>query len=335
MTWLVDAFLGQLILSLNNRSDQLHMSANISGIEPDTPLVSVVVIFLNGEKFLRESIESVLAQTYSAWELLLVDDGSTDSSAAIACEYAQRMPTRIRYLQHADGKNHGMSASRNRGMDEARGEYIALLDADDVWGPEKLAEQIQIMAAHPSIGMVFGPSENWYSWDSKLPHRRPDKEDTLRVPADVVYQPPTLLTLNLKGKALKPCPSNALLRREAVHRVGGCEVQFRSLYEDQAFFAKIFLRYPVYLSSRCWIRYRRHAESCMAASRRSKQDQLLAKRRYLEWMETHLLDHNLVEDELWAVLQHHLLRHRRPFTYRLMRRLKKTLGRSGELVRSP
>ena len=85
------------------------------------PLVSVVIIFLNPGEFLSEAIESVFAQTYGNWELLLVDDGSTDSSTDVALQYAARYPERTRYLEHKGHQNRGMSASRNLGIRNARG----------------------------------------------------------------------------------------------------------------------------------------------------------------------------------------------------------------------
>ena len=100
--------------------------------------VSVMIIFLNEERFLEEAIASVLAQSYSDWELLLVYYGSSDRSSHIAADWAARMPDRIRYLQHDSHANLGMSASRNLGLREATGHYIAFLDADDVWLPAKL-----------------------------------------------------------------------------------------------------------------------------------------------------------------------------------------------------
>src|SRR5919107_1887161 len=106
------------------------------------PLVSTVVAFLNGERFIEEAIESVLAQTYDNWELLLVDDGSTDGSTRIALQCAEQYPAKVRYLEHLGHQNCGMSASRNLGVSRAKGQYIAFLDADDVWLPHKLQQQV-------------------------------------------------------------------------------------------------------------------------------------------------------------------------------------------------
>src|SRR5262249_40463181 len=101
------------------------------------PLVSVIMIFLNAEPFIEEAIDSVLQQTYADWELLLVDDGSSDASTQIARRFAAGLPGRVRYLEHDQHVNLGKSASRNLGISEARGEFIAFLDADDVWLPHK------------------------------------------------------------------------------------------------------------------------------------------------------------------------------------------------------
>ena len=85
------------------------------------PLVSIIIIFLNSENFIQDAIESVFAQTYDNWELLLVDDGSTDDSTDIALQCAKKHAEKVRYLEHDDHQNRGMSASRNLGICEAKG----------------------------------------------------------------------------------------------------------------------------------------------------------------------------------------------------------------------
>src|SRR4051794_24620177 len=127
------------------------------------PLVSCIIIFLNGAAFLAEAVESVLAQSYSHWELWLVDDGSTDESTQIARTYAAQYPN-VFYLEHEGHGNQGMSASRNLGIRHARGQFVAFLDADDLWLPTKLAEQVALLLAHPSAGMVYGRTQIWHSW---------------------------------------------------------------------------------------------------------------------------------------------------------------------------
>ncbi len=85
-----------------------------------SPLVSAIINFLNEERFLQEAIESVFSQSFDDWELLLVDDGSTDGSTRIALRYAEQNPRKVRYLEHEDHRNRGMSASRNLGVRRLR-----------------------------------------------------------------------------------------------------------------------------------------------------------------------------------------------------------------------
>ena len=289
---------------------------------PAPPAVSVVVIFLDEEAFLEEAVESVLAQTYRDWELLLVDDGSTDRSPAIARSYAARRPGRVRYLEHPGHENRGMSATRNLGVTHARGRYVALLDADDVWRPEKLAEQVAVLEAHPRLGMVCGASEYWWSWAD------PDRDDVVVPvggPQDVVVEPPGLsLALYPLGEGAAPCPSGLVLRRSVVEAVGGFVEHFRGpyqLYEDQAFLAKVYLSTPVYVASGCWDRYRQHPDSCVARVTGAGQyDEV--RRFFLEDLEGYLAGRS-PGPEVRAALGRALDPYRRPRRTRARRALRR------------
>jgi teichuronic acid biosynthesis glycosyltransferase TuaG len=104
-------------------------------------LVSIITPCYNGARFLGETIESVLAQTYPNWEMIIVDDGSKDNSAEIARNYMGK-DNRIKLIQQANG---GSAAARNNGIKNANGRYIALLDSDDLWEPEFLESQLNFM----------------------------------------------------------------------------------------------------------------------------------------------------------------------------------------------
>jgi glycosyltransferase involved in cell wall biosynthesis len=145
--------------------------------------VSVVMPFFNLESFLAESIESVLAQTCQDWQLLLIDDGSTDASGSIAKSYAEQYPDRIQYLAHENGVNRGASASRNLGLRHATGDYVALLDGDDIWLPRKLEEQVALLDSMPEAGALYGRTLLWYSWTGASTDRRRDRLQPLGVPA--------------------------------------------------------------------------------------------------------------------------------------------------------
>lgn len=106
--------------------------------------ISIIVPVYNVEKFIQETMDSVRAQTRQDWELLLVEDGSTDKTAAVAEEYVKRTgDCRIRLIYQ--GKNLGAAKARNRGVEEARGRFIAYLDSDDLWRPDKLEKELSFM----------------------------------------------------------------------------------------------------------------------------------------------------------------------------------------------
>lgn len=113
------------------------------------PLVSVVIPVFNGESFLREAVESVLAQKYSPVEIIIVDDGSTDGTEAVA----RSLPETVRYLHQS---NQGPAAARNRGIEHAQGSLIAFADADDLWPEGKLELQLPYLLRDPAIEIVMG-----------------------------------------------------------------------------------------------------------------------------------------------------------------------------------
>lgn len=111
--------------------------------------VSVVLPVHNGERFLAEAIENVLSQQYEPLEIIVVDDGSTDSTAAIANHFENS----VRYIRQ---QQQGPSKARNQGIESSTGEVIAFLDVDDLWPPQKLAQQVGYLAQHPTVEIVQG-----------------------------------------------------------------------------------------------------------------------------------------------------------------------------------
>lgn len=114
------------------------------------PLVSVVIPVFNSSYYIRETLTSILNQSYTDWELLCVDDGSTDDSAAIILSFQDE---RIRYIKNE--KNSGIAFSRNRGIQEASGQYIAFIDSDDVAHPERFEKQVAFLQNHPEVDVLF------------------------------------------------------------------------------------------------------------------------------------------------------------------------------------
>lgn len=133
------------------------------------PLVSVIIPVFNGEKYLSEAIQSVLDQTYQPFEVIVVDDGSTDCSAEIALSFSG-----VVYIYQ---DNAGTASARNRGLRDAQGEYLAFLDADDLWLPDKIAVQMDALLNDSSLDIVTGQVQqrNEYNKSSQLtpPQIRP------------------------------------------------------------------------------------------------------------------------------------------------------------------
>ena len=259
---------------------------NEAGPSPHNPRVSVICIFYQAERYFREAIESVLDQDFKNYELLLVDDGSTDESTAMAKAYCASDPARIHYSEHAGHANRGMSATGNLGLKQGRGEYIAFIDADDRWRPTKLSEQVALLAAMPDVDAVCGATNYWRSHAGGGDELVPTGHAFNRP----VRPPEALLKLYPLGSADPPCPSDLMIRSAAIDSVGGFEESFTGpmqLYEDQAFLTKFYLQRTIYFSDRVWLDYRLHDESCTSWVHRQGLGPEV-RGRCLAWFEAYL-----------------------------------------------
>lgn len=116
----------------------------------ENPLISLIVPAYNAERYIAETIRSVLDQTYEKWELIVVNDGSTDATSQIVSSFGDQ---RIHLIEQANG---GVGSARNAGLDKAKGDYITFLDADDVLPPESLKSRVDYLQTHPEVGLVDG-----------------------------------------------------------------------------------------------------------------------------------------------------------------------------------
>lgn len=280
----------------------------------ERPLVSVIIIFFNAEQFIIEAIESVFAQTYPSWELLLVDDGSNDGGGALAQQYARQWPDKVHYVTHAGGVNRGMSASRNLGLQHACGDYIAFLDADDVWLPQKLERQVELLQARPEAGMVYAPVQWWFDWTGEPADQGRDFVNRLNVEPGTLAAPPSLVTALLERETATVM--GGLLRRAAASQVGGFEVSFGGMYEDQAFFAKLGLAWPIFVAGECWYKWRKHPASCCAVAVRAGAYQK-ARRVFLSWLEGYMLEQDVKDQTIWTALRQAAWRNEHPQLQRL------------------
>jgi len=186
--------------------------------------VSVIMPAYNVEPYLADAIESVLAQTYADLELVIVDDGSTDGTRAIAERYGAQHPDRIRIVRQ---DNRGLAAARNAGLRAATGAVFALLDSDDQWMATYLAEQMRALDEHPAIAVVTGNALIRGSALDGLPVRP--------VPDDRPV--PDLLEILRDETAVFIM---SIFRREVVERIGGFDESFRT-NEDYEFWIRAAL----------------------------------------------------------------------------------------------
>lgn len=192
----------------------------------------------NGENFIREAIESVLCQTYEDFEVIVIDDGSTDNTRTVASSFEDR---RIRYFYK---KNEGVSTSRNYGIKLAKGRYIAFIDYDDLWLPEKLELQLQEIEKQQDVYLVY----SWfYIIDSKG-----KIIDKIKVQGFRNFLQELLLVGNIIGS-----PSGMLIKKEVFENIGGFD-SYLSTSADWDLWIRIAYRYKLSGVNKFLFKYRIH-----------------------------------------------------------------------------
>jgi glycosyltransferase involved in cell wall biosynthesis len=217
--------------------------------KPSLPLVSVIIPAYNAKEFICDTLDSVMRQTYPRIEIIVVDDGSQDETAEIVQSYCDRVPF-ISLIRQA---NAGVAAARNRAIEAARGEYVAPIDADDVWVPQKLEKQVECLVRSPkSVGMV-------YSWSIDIDETNAITGGFCASTVDGNAYVPMIYT-NFLGNASSP-----LIRRECFEQVGDYNTQLRSLNaqgcEDWDLYLRIAEQYQVRVVPELLVCYRQSASS--------------------------------------------------------------------------
>jgi glycosyltransferase involved in cell wall biosynthesis len=256
-------------------------------------MISIIIPFFNPGPFFEEAIQSVMAQTHSDWELLLIDDGTTDGSTDIARSYAEKHPQKIFSLSHPGRRNCGVSVSRNLGLRKARGTYVAFLDADDVWMPNKLECQVQLIGAHPEAAMTYGPALTWYSWTNDPLDR--DKDSRQYNSITGVVSPPRLVGMYLRGEAFVPSASAVLVRKHAALAAGGFVDRFRWAFDDDlVFYAKLALRQNILIADDGHYNYRQHARSGSTIACRSGLEHKI-RIKSLVWLRKYMTENAIAD----------------------------------------
>lgn len=239
-----------------------------------TPLVSIVIPVRNGFHYIQESIESILNQCFHDFEILIINDGSEDGDY----EKLNNLDTRI-HVHHLSGK--GVSSARNHGMQLARGEFIAFLDADDVWCPGKLQAQINYFNMHYEVGVVFG---RFMRWEKGPSGNYPAAADLMQDCSHLVdcekSRSGWIYTRLLQG--LLVGMNTAMIRRSVFESIGGFNVSLRQ-GEDSDFWLKASHITEMHALNGCVALYRIHSSSAM--HQLSKENALLnvLHAAYLRW----------------------------------------------------
>jgi len=188
-------------------------------------LVSVIIPTYNRSHFLREALDSVYAQTYRPLEVIVVDDGSTDRTPKLVSSYP---------LVYIRGPRRGVAGARNKGLSWARGEFIAFLDSDDLWLPEKIARQVGFFRSHPGA-MAVQTEEIWIRRGKRV---NPKKKHA-KASGYIFHRCVELCVVS---------PSAIMLRRRVFDEIGVFDESFWAC-EDYELWLRLAARYPVYLLS--------------------------------------------------------------------------------------
>jgi len=217
--------------------------------------VSVVMPSYNAARFVTAAIDSVLAQTFQDFEILVVDDGSTDNTREVLEKYDS---PKIRYLYK---KNGGVASARNYGIENARGKYIAFLDADDLWLPEKLEKQIALLEANEEIGLVYAATEKV---DENL-----QTVGYIKANSYEDYCEALLLNLNIIAGSC----SSAIVRRDIALKTNGFDAEF-STCADWEYWLRLSLLTQFAPVKEYLVKYRVVAGSMSSNPYVSKRDTL-------------------------------------------------------------
>ncbi|MDY6950923.1 MAG: glycosyltransferase [Thermodesulfobacteriota bacterium] len=204
------------------------------------PLVSVIIATHNRAEFIAETVESAIGQTYRRIEIIVVDDGSTDDTRQVLKKYENK----IKYIYQDRAER---SKARNRGFRYSQGEYIAFLDSDDIWLPQKIEKQVKVLNERQDVGLVYVDVQ---FIDAKgEPHSGGARWDTRK--RDVLYE--DLMTNNI----VTGTTSSAMIRRSCLDKVGLFDETMNTC-EDLDLYRRISEYYPFHAIASPLVRFRVH-----------------------------------------------------------------------------
>lgn len=216
------------------------------------PLVSVVIPAYNAEKYLKDAVDSIQRQSYSAIELIIIEDCSTDNTLEVA-RNIEKMDRRVRVVENIH--NMGVSANRRRGVELSRGEYICWQDADDISLPDRIAHQVNFLETHPEVGVVGGFITFFDETGERATRTYAENDSSLRE------------TIFRYNPVAQPA---SMMRRSSVEMVGNFSSKYR-LAEDLEMLFRIGEKYKFGNVQEIVLKYRQSPQSLTAANLRKME----------------------------------------------------------------
>lgn len=242
-------------------------------------MISIIMCTYNREKFLPRAINSVIAQTYQDWELIIVDDGSTDHTKEVVLSYTD---PRIRYERQE--KNRFYCYAANYGLKKCRGDYVAFQNSDDEWLPDKLEKQMKFMKEHPEAGACFTEITLIDNEGNDISDKCPDMMKLYETHFD--NQKDCIHYFLKYGDNV--CHPTALIRKDVLDEVGGFNLMYCQS-ADYDLWMRIIIHYPIYVLDKKLIRFRwdlDHKKQISSATEkhmvRSFNEQMLMRRQMVE-----------------------------------------------------
>ena len=278
------------------------------------PLVSIITPCFNAAPFLEETWESIRRQTYSKWEWVVADDGSTDGSLEVLHGIGARDP-RVRVIAMPGAAGQGAAAARNCAAEAAKGSFLAFQDADDLWRPEKLEKQVKHLEQHPKVAAVC----SWYSVFGDQMRCAVWSQMLWRYATEVVTVDQILNQV--------PATPTVLMRRDFYQQLGGMRVspQLRA-GEDKEFFLRLVLQHPMHRLCEELTEVRLHAPGRSLSTINLHQSEV-RERAIIEGVKEAGLVNRELEKKLLAQLYYTLAKdalfhHGGPFRRNLLRSIK-------------
>ena len=252
------------------------------------PVVSIIIPAYNAHLYIGATLESAVNQTFRSFEIIVVDDGSTDDTQSIAQDFCDRGVTVI------SQSNAGPAAARNRALSIARGEYVALLDADDLWEPDYLQTMVGFLNSHPEVSIAF--SDSVFFGKSKFNGRRFQE----------VYPPCPPITFAKVAAQISHVSAAATIRKEVFDRIGPFDDRLRAIDDFDLWLRALHAGCRIEPVPRVLVRYRRHvsALSFESTTNYSSGLQILAKWRDREELGE---EKRQAVEKTWQEFQYHFI----------------------------